>query len=38
MYTAKDKRGHVAVCLTLIFKVKGQGHEIHSSVFDIPDI
>ena len=38
MYTARDKRGHVSVCLTLIFKVKGQDHEIYSSFFDIPDL
>ena len=38
MYIQTDKRGHVVVCLTLIFKVNRQGHEIYSSVFDIPDL
>ena len=38
MYTTRDNRGHVGVCLTLIFKVKGQGHEINFSFFDIPDL
>ena len=38
MCTTRDNRGHVGVCLTLIFKVKGQGHEINFSFFDIPDL
>ena len=38
MYTTRDNRGHVGVCLTMIFKVKGQGHEINFSFFDIPDL
>ena len=38
MYTTRDTRGHVGVCLTLIFKVKGRGHEINFSFFDIPDL
>ena len=38
MYTTRDNRGHVDVCLTMIFKVKGQGHEINFSFFDIPDL
>ena len=38
MYTDRDNKGHVGVCLTLIFKVEGQGHEIYFSFFDIPDL
>ena len=38
MYTTREKWGHVGVCLTLIFKVKGHGHEIYFSFFDIPDL
>ena len=38
MHATRDIRGHVGVCLTLLFKVKGQGHEIHFSFFDIPDL
>ena len=38
MYTTRDNRGHVGVCLTLIFKVKGHGHEINFSFFDISEL
>ena len=38
MHTNIDKRGHVGVCRTLIFKVKGQGHELNLIFFDIPDL
>ena len=38
MYTTGNKRGHVGACLTLIFIVKGQGHEIYFSFFDISDL
>ena len=36
MCTTRDNRGHVGVCLTLIFKVKSQGHEINSSFWFNP--
>ena len=38
MYITRDNRGHVDICLTLIFKVKGQSQEINFSFFDIPDL
>ena len=38
MYTTRDKRGHVGVWLTLIFKVNRQGHKIYFHIFDIPDL
>ena len=38
MYTTRDKKGHVGVCLTLIFKVNCQGHVICFGLFEIPDL
>ena len=38
MYTDRDNKGHVGVCLTLIFKVNRQGHVIHFGLFEIPDL
>ena len=38
MHTTTDERGHVGVCLTLIFKVESRGHEINFSFFDITDL
>ena len=38
MYTTRDKRGHVGVCLILIFKINRKGHEIYFNFFDIPDL
>ena len=38
MYTDRDNKGHVGVCLTLIFKVNRQGHVIHFGLFEILDL
>ena len=38
MYTTRDKRGHVGVCSTLIFKVNRQGHVIYFDLFEILDL
>ena len=38
MYTTRDKKGHVGVCVTLIFKVNRQGHVICFGLFEIPDL
>ena len=39
MYTTtRDIRGHVGVCLILIFKVNRQGHVIYFGLFEIPDL
>ena len=38
MYTDRDNKGHVGVCLTLIFKVNRQGHVICFGLFEIPDL
>ena len=38
MYTTRDKRGHIGVCLTLIFKVNHQGYVIYFGLFEIPDL
>ena len=38
MYTTRDKRGHVGVCLTLILKVNCQGYVNYFGLFEIPDL
>ena len=38
MYTDRDNKGHVGVCLTLIFKVNRQSHVIHFGLFESPDL
>ena len=38
MYTTRNKRGHVGVCLTLNFKVNRQGHVLYFGLFEIPDL
>ena len=38
MFTTRGRRGHVGVCLTLIFKVNRQGHVICFGLFKIPDL
>ena len=38
MFTTTDKREHVGVCLTLIFKVNRQGDEINFGLFEINDL
>ena len=35
MHTTRDKRGHVGVCLTLIFKVNRQSHVTYFDLFEI---
>ena len=38
MYTTRDKKGHVAVRLTSIFKINRQSHVINFGLFEIPDL
>ena len=38
MYSAKDNKGHLEVCLTLIFKVNYGGQVTYVSHFEIPKI
>ena len=38
MYTAKDKKGHINVSLTLIFKVNSQGEVNYFGLFVITDL
>ena len=38
MYSARDNKGDLKVCLTLIFKVKCRGYVTYVSHFEIPNI
>ena len=38
MYSARDNKGHLKVCLTLIFKVNYYGQVTYVSHFEFPNI